>query len=318
MTPSIKDQTPWKVGFFDFGKAQTPDTRFFNPALIQHQGSDWLIARKASPIPWHNLGQNSLVAFRLNKDHKPEAFVEINLKNRNYKDQHWEDPRIVRINNSLVLSYCTFQIYRGGTYSGAHQQVAFLNDGMQPIETWDPIYGGNGGSILMQSGNEKNWMWFAHDGSLHFVYMVHPHTVVETDGVRIVHQHRTDFSSVWKYGELRGGTNPVRIGDEYLAFFHSSVPWKHVPKYGERRRYFMGAYTFEAQAPFRVKRMTPTPLLTGSEFDPQIPGSPAVVFPCGLVIEPSGTLYCTYGVNDCASGWVRMQIADIESRMVQC
>ena len=308
MTPSIKDQTPWKVGFFDFGKAQTPDTRFFNPALIQHQGSDWLIARKASPISWHNLGQNSLVAFRLNKDHKPEAFVEINLKNRNYKDQHWEDPRIVRINNSLVLSYCTFQVYRGGTYSGAHQQVAFLNEGMQPIETWDPIYGGNGGSILMQSGNEKNWIFFEHDSQMMMIYMTEPHQVIRWENREVVEKWETSNFG-WKWGHMRGGSNPIRIGDEYLCFFHSSTQWTE-----KKRQYHMGAYTFEAKPPFKVKRMTKKPLLSGSQKDPWQEGLPLVVFPCGAILD-SKKYVVSMGINDYTSAWIEIPVKDLDSLM---
>jgi predicted GH43/DUF377 family glycosyl hydrolase len=308
MTPSIKDQTPWNVGFFDFGKAQTPDTRFFNPALIQINGDDWLIARRAAPIPWHHLGQNSLVAFRLNKEHKPEAFVEINLKNRNYKDQHWEDPRITSINGRMVLSYCTFQIYRNATYSGAHQQVAFLNEGFQPMETWDPIYGGNGGSILMQSGNEKNWIFFEHDGQMMMIYNTEPHQVIKWDNQQVVEKWETPGFG-WKWGHMRGGSPPIRVGDEYICFFHSSTKWTE-----KKRQYHMGAYVFEAKPPFKMKRMTRKPLLSGSQKDPWIEGLPLVVFPCGSILD--GKKYVvSMGINDYTSAWIEIPVKDLDSLM---
>lgn len=306
----------WEGGLFSVEGEVGPRTVYFNPA-VRLEGKNrprHLFARECEWNDHWSYCFNRITRFDI---------VGSTLKNRHEIEldrfapsESWEDPRLIEVDGTSFLSVATW--IGGQKTISAHQKIARLGKYDATDEVWSPVFGKNGKNPMWNSGQEKNWMWFAHAGKLHFVYTVHPHVVVETDGVRIVQQHKTDFSSVWRHGELRGGTNPVRIGDEYLAFFHSSVPWKHIPKYGERRRYHMGAYTFEAEAPFRVKRMTPNPLLTGSEFDPQIPGSPAVVFPCGLIIEPSGHLYCTYGVNDCASGWVRMPLSDIESRMVPC
>jgi len=121
------------------------------------------------------------------------------------------------------------------------------------------------------------------------------------------------YSADWNLGEIRGGTSPIRVGDEFVAFFHSSIPWKTIPRYGMRRRYFMGAYAFDAKT-YKVTRMTTEPLLTGSEYGPTIPGSPAVVFPCGVLLEQSA-FYITYGINDCACGWVRIPINQVMDRM---
>lgn len=304
-TPSITKQSPYKVEFFDFGMALTPGTRFFNPALINVAGTDWLIARKAQPVSWHHLGQNSLTAFKLDETHKPIGFMDINLKNRNYKDQHWEDPRAFWFQGRPCLSYCTFQIYRNNTYSGAHQQVAFLNDDLQPVETWDPIYGGNGGSILLNDGNEKNWIFFEHDGLLRTIYMTEPHQVVTWKDRQF---DVLDMTSVkpWKWGHMRGGTNPIRIGDEYICFFHSSTPWTT-----KKRQYHMGAYAFEAKPPFKVTRISSKPILSGSQDDPWKEGLPLVVFPCGAVLGPKNVVV-TMGVNDYVSAWMEIPVKALD------
>lgn len=306
--PSIKDQTPWKTGFFDFGKAQGPQTRFFNPSIINKDGRNWLIARKADPIPHNILGQNSLVAFRLDENHKPEAFVPIDLGNRSYKDQHWEDPRIVHFGGQMLLSYCTFQIYRNNTYSGAHQQVAFLNSSFQSTSIWDPIFGDNGGSILMNTGPEKNWIFFDHEGQLMMIYMTEPHQVLQWSDGRVVNQWKTDGFK-WSHGQMRGGSNPIRIGDEYLCFFHSSTQWTE-----KKRRYHMGAYTFEAKPPFRITRMTKKPILSGSREDPWQEGLPLVVFPCGAILERNNCVV-SMGINDYTSAWIEIPVKEIVSKL---
>lgn len=308
MTPPIKEQTHWKIEFFDYGKAKVEGSRIFNPTLIQHKGSDWLIARRAIPNEWSRLGLNKLVAFRLNEEHKPQEFFEINLENRNYRDQCWEDPRIIRINNTLVLSYCTFQLYRNQTYSGAHQQVAFLNDDLRPVEIWDPIYGGNGGSILTQSNTEKNWIFFEHDGQMMMIYMTEPHQVLRWENREHVETWDTPNAG-WKFGHMRGGTPPIRIGDEYLCFFHSSLPYLETAK-----QYHMGAYTFEAKPPFKVKRMTKKPLLSGSRLDPWRDGLATAVFPCGAILD--GKKYVvSFGINDYTSAWIEIPVKELDSLM---
>ena len=50
----------------------------------------------------------------------------------------------------------------------------------------------------------------------------------------------------WAYGEIRGGTNALLIGDFYLAMFHSE---NHVNG-NWLRTYWFGAYTFSGRIHF--------------------------------------------------------------------
>jgi predicted GH43/DUF377 family glycosyl hydrolase len=308
MTPGIKDQTRWKTGFFDFGRAQKPNIKFFNPGLIRHQGSDWLIVRKCEVVDWHRIGQNSLVAFRLDEDHTPKEFININLENRNYVNQHWEDPRIVAISGKIVLSCTSFQIFRNLNYTGSHQQVAFLNDSFQPEEVWDPIFGHNGGSLMMNTDSEKNWIFFEHDHEMMMIYMTEPHQVIRWKNQQVVDQWKTSAFG-WKWGHMRGGSPPIRIGDEYVCFFHSHTPIE--PKW---RRYHMGAYAFEAKPPFKMTRMTRKPLLSGSENDPRSDPSQHAVFPCGAILD-SKKYVVSMGINDYTSAWIEIPVKDLDSLM---
>ena len=183
--------------------------------------------------------------------------------------------------------------------------MAVLNHIFQPEHKWDPIYGFNGGSIHTGSGNEKNWTWFEHDGTPHLIYNTEPHTVVRWHRERPSEVHETP-TKPWLFGHKRGGTSAIRIGDEYLCFYHSSTPWTE-----KKRRYHMGAYCFEAKPPFKITRSTEKPLLSGSKYDPWQEGLPLVVFPCGAIYK-NGTWAVSMGINDYCTGLIEIPHADLE------
>ncbi len=176
------------------------------------------------------------------------------------------------------------------------QQIARLGPDWQPDLKMMIGYGGNG------KRSEKNWQFFSHNGRLHFVYSIVPHIVVSVDQYfRTDNEYRSDTPLNWPWGEaLRGGTPPMRVGDNYLSFFHSHAA--HREKY---RRYAMGAYMFEAKPPFAIKAISGA-LLRASDQDPSTPNKqsphwmPLVVFPVGAWIEPQSETdyFVALGVND--------------------
>lgn len=304
--PSVSKQTSWKFGFFDFGRARQPHVRFFNCSLITHAGHDWLIARRAQEIPNTPYGRNDIIAFKLDKEHKVLDGVRIPLQSP-YPDAHFEDPRVFKLNGMLHVSYCHFIVFTDRQWTGAHQQVARLDDGWQVVEQMDPVYGKNGTTVMMGEGNEKNWIWFEHENSPHLIYWTRPHEVVRwnkwLEPGEVFKTQETN--PLWMHGDPRGGTPPVRIKDEYWSFFHSSLPWLH-----QKRRYFMGAYAFEARPPFRITRMTSLPLLSGSKRDPWHPPQPLVVFPCGAILQDD-TWLVSMGINDLLSAWIEIPHVDL-------
>jgi hypothetical protein len=169
--------------------------------------------------------------------------------------------------------------------------------------------------------NQKNWLWFDHDGFLHLIYMTDPHEVVRWNPDMTVNQvFKDEFPSEhWNdFGHARGGTPPVLIDGEYWLFFHSSTDWKEWNKQhpGDvKRRYHMGAYAFEARPPFRVTRVVDEPLLTGSQMDPWATGLPLVVFPGGAILR-DGKWFVVMGVNDCACAWIEIPHNELMGRMI--
>lgn len=333
LVPGIMKQRGWHGGFFGFGRLELGPRarRFFNCSLLRHRDEDWLFVRLAEDVSEHRFGQNSIWAFRLDRHHVPVEGKKLTFPT-GYDYQHFEDPRVTRFDDGrIALSYTTFVIevsqdIPGMTsWYGAHQAIAFLDDDLSVVEIIDPLYAGNGGSVL-QNGtgagggkiNQKNWNWFQHDGAVHLVYMTEPHEVVRWSWdwkPEEVYRMQTVMPYWSEFGHPRGGTPPVRIGDEYWSFFHSSTDWKEWNRDhpGDwKRRYHMGVYAFEAKPPFHITRVSEIPLLTASRMDPWMPGLPLVVFPCGAILRDR-RWFISMGINDCAAGWIEVDHRDVEN-----
>jgi len=184
---------------------------------------------------------------------------------------------------------------------------------------------------------EKNWMLFDHDGELFAVYWISPHIVLQVEmagsGPIVC---RPSYNTEWNvspysasHGEPRGGAPPVRRHDEYVSFFHSCwqvtpAPWllsvwpyeqigqmsrlagklvRRVHYLIDRRRYYGGAYAFEAKPPFRPRWISSDPVLR-PELEPSRrrpsvnPLAEAVAYPCGAISLSDDAWLVSYGVHD--------------------
>lgn len=310
--PPFQEQTPWDCGIFDLPYG-TDNRLFFNPTIVKVGNERWLIVRNCQIDPHKAPPYNSfskLTRYRLNDtvvDHASTTDIELPLGKT--KKEQWEDPRIFNTGKKLWLT-CTNFIQRK-TY--AHQTMAILDQQWTLLGINHPRWGENGHDVWANKGHEKNWTWFMHEGEPHMIYNIEPHTVLRCDSAASpVETHETVIDrDIWFYGQRRGGSNPIRIGDEYFAFFHSSTPW-----WNGRRRYYMGAYAFEAKPPFRVTRSTTIPLLYGSKLNRRILEFPLVIFPGGsLYDEETQEHFVVFGVNDFESGWIKIPHADLLSLM---
>ena len=299
-TPPLKEQTAWPIHFYDMGRAQDNGTIFFNPAILRMVGQEWLLARRQRVSKIGPIGFNDLMVFRLDPEsHQPVVGMHLDIP-RTYQDEQFEDPRVFQTSGgNLWVSACNFQITRHGTMTHTHQVLACCGPDWGIQGRIDPIYEHNGGSVAMNDGHEKNWVWFEHDMLLHLVYLTDPHVVVAfgPDGA-VLEEFRTTAITQWKHGTPRGGSAPVRVKNEFWSFFHS-----HTLRENGLRQYHMGAYSFEAKPPFAITRMTHVPLLSGTDREPLSPNAKSwVVFPCGAYLL-DGTWTVSLGVNDnrCAS-----------------
>lgn len=306
--PPISQQVLWPNGLIQL--PQGNDYTYFNPAIIKApDGRVLLFTRRCKDKRTSDTDyfreKNDIVVFTLNDEMRATAMQPLNLRKHEPAEQ-FEDPRILKLGNGYLLSCCAFVQGR----SFAHQAVFLLNDRFECMNRFDPIYGNNMAQAMVNSGHEKNWLWFTHEGSPHLVYSASPHTVIRMDNqLNPVEKIESEvFDLHWKYGEVRGGSNPVRVGDLYWTFFHSSVKWAV-----HKRRYFLGAYAFEAKPPFQIVRFTPIPLLTGTSAENWWPGLPEVVFPCGSYFDGDKQQFVvSYGVNDVRCGFLKIPLSELE------
>jgi len=306
--PSVLTQSCYETGIFDL---DYNDTRvFLNPSIFDKNGL-YLLARQSdlktnSSQGHHEVFDNSLRFFELDDNLNISQDLNITLKSK-YKNEQFEDPRVVFHNKNLYVSCCNYLL---PSQQYLHQKLLVFNDHLDHVHSIDPIFGGNGQDVLSNTKTEKNWTWFSHNNRLHCVYTMNPHEVVEINELGEPISRYITYSDIlnqWPYGECRMGSNPILIDDLYFNFFHSSLPWKR-----GKRRYFMGAYTFESTPPFRIVQVIQDPILTGSEFDINNLDSPLVVFPCGAVFQSDNWLV-TFGINDERCGWIRLPHSYIAS-----
>lgn len=245
----------------------------FNPSIVRWRGRLLMAWRKGwfSARMW--LGE-------LSEDHRLLWGREMDFSKlwQLTEDDWLEDPRLIIAGDRLLVA---FTYVRHGNIFMA---LATLDESLevQDCRIMDTV----------RRQWEKNWQYFEHEGRLYTVYFPNPHTVGwrAGDEIRIPPAHGARLP--WAWGEVRGGTPPVRVGDEYFSFFHSSL----------HCHYVAGFYSFEAKPPFRVTRWPSQPCMIAAK--DRWRGGHAVVFPGGAVME-NGQWLVSFGWQDafCCLKW---------------
>ncbi len=319
-TPSILEQAEangWKAGYYNFGKVDSIGTQWFNPSIVERDDGIWLLVRGSEPHPQgFRFGQNSIWAFEMDESGKvPKRGIRLRWK-MDVADQHFEDPRgfyHAGIDQTIV-SACTFVWYPDRTWTGAHQCIGSFDSEWECSKMDYPKIGGSPGQLDMITDKkryEKNWLPFLHDNKLHILYKANPWNIVGYGLTWSDIQKYEGDGVAWAHGDIRGGTSPVKVGDHYFTFPHSSLMWR-----GRYRRYYAGAMAFDAKPPFTPRMITPEPILRGSQNDVWAQKKPLVIFPCGALYR-KGTWLVTCGVNDLKAAWVEIPHDDILKRMVE-
>ncbi len=317
-TPSVLEQAKtagWKCEYYTFGKAEEPGIDYFNPGIIERPDGLWLLTRASGLHPQGFMyGQNAIIAFKLSDNGKQPCYGKVLKWPVDNPQQHFEDPRGFyhpSIGQTLI-GCCTFLWDGPGAWSGPHQAFGAFDEEWNCKKMDYPVIGGNPGTmekITAHKDYEKNWLWFLADGNLVLLYKANPWTAI-VFGNRWSEKQEIKIPGVtWPYGEIRGGTTPVKVGDLYFTFHHSSLPWK-----GRYRRYYAGCLAFDAKPPFTPRLITNEPLLIGSQNDRWSQRKPLVVFPCGALYK-NETWLVTLGVNDLISAWLELPHKDLFARM---
>jgi predicted GH43/DUF377 family glycosyl hydrolase len=146
---------------------------------------------------------------------------------------------------------------------------------------------------------QKNWIPFEWNNQLLLSYTLNPHEVIYPNLMSGECYHCYDSWEPlnWSMGTLRGSTPPQLVDGEYLAFFHSAIIMASPASWGwEIWHYFMGAYTFSAEPPFQITKMTPSPIIEEGFYTPSN-AEKRVIFPGGFVVS-GPYIYLAYGKDD--------------------
>lgn len=281
----------------------------FNPSIVRWRGSYVLSFRVILSIPEKSsaLLSSSFSAIgvlflddELNVD--SEVFY-LDLRGQEGRVPRVDDARLINKDERLYLIYSDNQdeIVTEGGFRMVVAEIDF--DGKTfLIKRCERLTSFPG---MVNNRREKNWVPFDYKNNLLLSYSIEPHKVLMPllDGrEECVEVSCSKSSFPWKWGEIRGGTPALLDGDEYLAFFHSSIDLATVHSEGEIvPHYFIGAYRFEKEPPFTLTKMSQKPIIGknfyhGERYTPY--WKPVqVVFPCGFVID-GDYLYLTFGRQD--------------------
>ncbi|MFA9220243.1 MAG: hypothetical protein ACEQSL_03550, partial [Sediminibacterium sp.] len=283
-------------------------TNWFNCSFIEYKGKKYFAYR----LEGKPFCVNIRLGLCLLDDYLqpiPESNVLLNLHSelvaphgKTYaKGYHVEDPRLFIYDDDLYLSYT----------DGYQMAQAKINP--RTLQAEESFYIEKPDAMR----TEKNWIFFEHEGDLYSVYNTSPHIIFKMNGRKWEKVFTEHWQPKWNYGEIRGGTPPMLIGDRYISFFHSAMGVRY--RSNEGRQYFMGAYTFEAKPPFRPISISKEPILCGEIINDDIPrlsNSIFVVFPSGTIRTEKGFLV-SFGDNDYRCRFAELSNEFLQSNMVE-
>lgn len=117
-----------------------------------------------------------------------------------------------------------------------------------------------------------------------------------------------DRKIIWPFGHMRGGTCPLPLPDDvadkygvargsFLKFVHNSTDheWSSA---GGTRRYSMSAVVFAAEPPFRILKISASPVIWGTRHEAFCGhGNSQCVFPAGVILSKDAW-HVSAGIND--------------------
>jgi predicted GH43/DUF377 family glycosyl hydrolase len=277
----------------------------YNPSIVESASGYDLFFRydviKSTPGICPYSSRIGVVGLNKLFEQEDKEYKRIDLKS-----DYVEDPRALFVGNQLFL---LFNWSRDTASSPRYMCVANLDQNSHEV---------NYSTVLNLNLRwiEKNWSPFEYTDEnnkekLFLEYQLSPHKLLElpnpqnNDLKDVGSFAESAFQTIpWSgnWGELRGGTPAKKIGNEYLAFFHSSFVDET-----NLRWFVMGAYTFSSTSPFNVTGVSKYPILFKDIYEtPFINTSDItkrVIYPSGFVMEKKDgcdLIHLSCGENDCS------------------
>ncbi len=278
----------------------------FNPSIVRWRGRLLLSFRIIPPPVNQYTKYNSEIGLVfLNEDFEPLNQPQLLCLRDEYATApcRAEDARLLTIGDRLFMVYddnAEDKLSKGGfrmyiaelIYDGEH----FIAHNIEMLGNYE----GESREI-----REKAWVPFEYQGNLLLAYSLSPHKIFypRLDGSQTCDTVALTQSAMdWDYGILRGGTPGFLVGDQYLAFFHSSKKMATAHSQGEEiLHYFIGAYTFSKDYPFEITSISPEPIIGQNFYNgivyPYYFKPICCVFPCGYIFDDN-FIWLAYGRED--------------------
>ena len=305
----------------------------FSPSLIRHEGHQ-LIAWRSQPEPfcfrqdmkyfYYNSTPTDVYVGELVNDSTIVGAKKIRKKKHILS---YEDPRLfVHSGGSLMCQFVT------STYASRYDTtkhvmakspkvcVGEIDKFGDCIEAFYPKIGDN----FKDGGTEKNWCFFPDGDTTRLLYTTVPITI-KTPGEKQKIIDSSVLRRITGPHPTFNSTAPVKVGDEWLVFYHYKFMGKamHLPR--GVLFYVLSAYTLDEDLT-KIVRILPQPMFSGSLDDQVInwtdtqgnvvSNQPACILPFGVTVDDDEkTLAMSLGVNDNFMGIFRMGINDLFSLM---
>lgn len=251
-------------------------TGYFNTSVIEYKNQLIYFSRKSiwdSKIGWFRssiscLNKNTLI-----------DMSDLKI----FNNEQIEDPRAFIFNDKIHLGCAIFN------YDTVVQRIYQLNDDLSFNSIVEH-------KIPHLQQWEKNWSYFVDkDGRLLCLYSLDPFCVKDVFTGKIVKQYSVNWN--WKWGNIRGGTNPVLINGSYYTFFHSNTETNNT------RIYYVGVAIFDSDT-LELKYFSKSPICRGDKQLGTIKDYPHdnhVIFPMGVVFKEN-EFVISCGINDYKTG----------------
>jgi predicted GH43/DUF377 family glycosyl hydrolase len=272
----------------------------YNPSLVQ-VGSEFWLSFRYHPDLFNQPWLSDVVIVRLNENLDPISEPQvINTRQRYSKTpSQSEDARLFAYRGRIFLIFndCMDELwfsyhFRRDMFMAElfYEKGAFSLSAPLKL-TFEEEYNNR--------RCQKNWIPFEWDQTLLFSYTLNPHLVLYPNlkNGHCYKCHETSAPIQWEFGELRGGTPPLLVDGEYLAFFHTPKIVQSESSLGyELWHYFAGAYTFSKEPPFEIKKVSSCPLMADGFYTPSYHAK-RVIFPGGFALH-GDKIYLAYGKDD--------------------
>lgn len=309
-----------------------PYKYIFNPSIVRNNdGTFKLICRL------QNHEEEGLLGIcELNQNYKPISPAQlVKASPLQNSEVMLEDPRIFSHNDKVYIGYVEASpssLYLIYTVFGELKNNTILNpvilDYKKNYQAFRKIsrYSKNSDKKVLPQKEwliEKNWQFFIC-GERHFcIYEAgQQQSIFQFDAHKgtIIQEFRTFYDLPWKYGRISGGASPVLFHDNhYYSFFHSWTNWDTPAEQRnwQQRKYHIGVYVFESVPPFRIKRISSVPILSGSDKDSLAPSGHSVIFPGSAIYDDSKDEWLiAIGWNDHSSKLLTVSHTEIEQYLV--